>query len=161
MLRSIFGLYSVLIASTRVSYGHDRGVLEVTKMGSNFRTILGLKKLNWIPTYAFYSGCFTLVSFSSSPPIFWAQIDVSMMASTPMSLSPHTKWIHLCCDDYLDFHIIGYACVVGIDKNQRLWREIIPTIRGLKSSYFTQFTSNLAMLRMLHCIIHTYFTHDI
>ena len=92
---------------------------------------------------------------------FEPKLMLSMIASTPMSLSPHTKWIHLCCDDYLDFHIIGYACVVGIDKNQRLWREIIPTIRGLKSSYFTQFTSNLAMLGMFHCIIHTYFTYDI
>ena len=83
------------------------------------------------------------------------------MVSTPMSPSPHTKWIHLCCDDYLDFHIIDYVCVIGIDRNQRLWREIIPAIRGLKSSYFTQFTSILAMLGMFHCIIHTHFTHDI
>ena len=40
MFESIFGLYSVLIASTRTLYGHGRGVVPTFKIASIFVPIL-------------------------------------------------------------------------------------------------------------------------
>ena len=50
MFESVFGLYIDLIAATRASYGHDRDVLTIMKMAQNFRTIMGPKKKELIPT---------------------------------------------------------------------------------------------------------------
>ncbi len=44
MSESISGLYSALIASTRASYGHDRGVVPSSKL-AHFLAPIGAKKL--------------------------------------------------------------------------------------------------------------------
>jgi hypothetical protein len=105
-----------------------------------------------------HSSLFFLLNSNFEPK--W-MLYMMMMVSTPMPLSPHTKRMHPCCDDYLNVHIIGYVSDVGIDRNLRICREIILTVRGIKSSHFTHFTSNLAMLGMLHYNLHTCFTHYI
>ena len=144
MFESIFGLHSVLIASTRTSYGHDRVVLSIIKMGSNFYAHF-YAHFNLLDSYvailqrALRSGLFFLLTSNSE-----LKRILSMMVSPPMPPTPHTKWIHLWCDDYLEVNIIGYVSVVGITRNHRLWREIILTIRGIKSPYFTQSTYTLA-----------------
>jgi len=58
MFESIFGIYSVLIASARASYA----MIEVIRQSPNTLKFLGSKwsqKFELIPTYRFYSGCFT------------------------------------------------------------------------------------------------------
>ena len=52
-------------------------------------------------------------------------------------------------------------CLSGIAWYHRLWREIIPAIRYIKSSYYTRFTSTLAMSGVIHSMIRIHFTQNI
>ena len=48
--------------------------------------------------------------------------------------------------------------LTGIAWYHRLWREIILTIRCIKSSFYTRFASTLAMSGEAHCMVHVPFT---
>ena len=80
---------------------------------------------------------------------FWAQKDALHDVSPSMPRTPHTKWTYLFCGYNPKANTIGYVYPVGIARNHCLWWEIILTIRCIKSSSYTQFTSTLAMFGMI------------
>ena len=112
----------------------------------------------WVPTLILCRGPFRWVSFCSSSSNSQLNRMLSMMSFAPTPLTPHTKRIHLRRDYYLKAIIIGCLIPVGLAINRCLWREIILTIRCIKSSCYTQFYSTLAMSGVIHSIIHFHFT---
>ena len=164
MFGSIFGRYQCLIASIRASYGHDRCLIDVLwihQKSLNFLSPQGDKKFVTnsyvdILQRLLHSGLFFLLSSNSE-----LKRMPSMMVSPPTATTPHMKQIHLCCGYCLKFNIIGCLFPAGLAMNRCLRREIIPTIKCIKSSYYTQFNSTLAMSGVINFIIHFHFTQYI
>ena len=83
---------------------------------------------------------------------------LSMMVSPPMPLAPHTSRMQLWWYEQLEVNTIGYGYPASFARNHRMWGEIILTSRCIKWSYFTQFTSTMSMLGIIHSIMHNNFT---
>ena len=157
MFEFIFGHYSAISAFAMAWYDHDRRVFDFDKIGWFFTSIWRWKI--WTNSYVrflqdlCYSRLFFLLPSNSE-----LKRMLSMMVSPPTPTTPHMKQIHLCCDYCLKFNIIGCLFPAGLAMNRCLRREIIPTIKCIKSSYYTQFNSTLAMSGVIHFIIHFHFT---
>jgi len=157
MFGSIFGVYRLLIASTMALYGHGRGVVWSVKICQNFVARSGLKNFNWFlrrnSTERLYSCLFFLPNSNSE-----LKKMLSMMVSPPMPLEPHTSRMKRWWYEYLEVNTIGYGYPAGFARNCCLWGVIILTSRYIKWSYFTQFTSTMSMLGIIHSGMHNNFT---